>query len=144
MLPIQATFDSNMLQESILGTGGTDEAVIDLLGANYASFKTLIAKNATAVNNILVEILESDESGSGFTLIAGGSVSIEYITAQKVVRFEWNAVNAFKRYAKIRITTGAHADDTADVAVLAAVGRGNVDPAATSELADSTVILAAA
>ena len=120
-----------------IGSTATAQLVIDTIGYDHASVTVLRASNASTVFANAVSVEESDASGSGYSnvtaLVGGGTggFSIPAVSATgsaAILKLDVDT-KARKRYLRVNYTPGA----SANVAIVARLGRGEVSPENASQ-----------
>lgn len=119
------------LPAAAIGSTATAQLVIDTIGYDHASVTVLRASNASTVfaNAVSVEESDNNSSYSNVTALVGGGTggfSIPAVSATgsaAILKLDVDT-KARKRYLRVNYTPGA----SANVAIVARLGRGEVSP----------------
>jgi hypothetical protein len=121
-----------------LGATATATLTIDTIGYDHASVTVLRASNASTVFANAVKVEESDDNSSysNVTALVGGgtggfsipAVTVAGTASAAILKMDIDT-KAKKRYLKVSYTPGA----SANVAIVARLGRGEESPATAAE-----------
>ena len=114
-----------------IGSTATAQLVIDTIGYDHASVTILRASNASTVFAGAVKVEESDNNSSysDVTALVGGGTggfsipAVSATGATSILKLDIDT-KAKKRYLRVNYTPGA----SANVAIVARLGRGEVSP----------------
>jgi hypothetical protein len=124
------------VEAAAIGATATATLTIDTLGYDHASVTVMRASNASTVFANAVKVEESDDNSSysNVTALVGGGTggfsipAVSSTSLTSVLKMDIDT-KAKKRYLKVSYTPGV----TANVAIVARLGRGEESPIANSD-----------